>query len=291
MEVAEDEVLDGLTMDEESTEGAEQEQEPAPLESGGEEPEAKQEEPEPEAEAKPEDPFKGIEFSETQERYIQEKVAAPLVGRRKEVEEDNRYLRGLLKQHGIEETGPKPPEVPKKPDPFDPDYDKKIEERDAIIAQRATWQQQQEVFSQQQQQRIQAELEQRNAKYYQAAAESGIQQASLLAAGDKVLSAATTLTEQQAQNYAQTIDYIMRHESGPKITMYLSETPAALQTLASMNPMAAVETIATKIAPFLDGKTQQRQDPPEPAEQLKGGGAAKLSEEDQMIADMGLEVD
>ena len=216
-----------------------------------------------------------------QQEYIKERITDPLIGKRKEIEEDNRYLRGLLKQHGIEETN-KPPEVPNKPDPFDPDFDAKMEERDRIIAQRATWDQQQNSFNYQQQAQIQADLNQRNEKYYQNAAEAGLKQDALLNAGDKVLAAEVN---------PQTIDYIMRHQEGPKITMYLSQNPTALQTLSQMGPMQAVEVIATKIAPFVAGQQTQRDDPPEPTEQLKGGGAAKLSETEQEIADLGLEIE
>lgn len=228
------------------------------------------------------DPFKGVKFDDVQQRFINERITSPLVGKRKQIEEENRYLKGVLKQHGIEDTGPKLPDVPPLPDPFDADYEQKIQERDEIIAQRGSWNAQQQAFNQQQQNQIAYELSQRNEKYYQNAAQAGIEKNTVLSAGDKIL---------QAEVNPATIDYIMRHPDGPKITMYLSENPVALQTLSAMPPMMAVETIISKIAPFIQGKSQSREDPPPPTEQLKGGGASKLSEEDQMIEDYGLEVE
>lgn len=283
LELNEEDMLEGVEVEEPNEEEAQEEQQEV-AEVEAEEPEQEQEQGESQEEPtedKPVDPFKGIKFDDVQQEYIKERITDPLIGKRKEIEEDNRYLRGLLKQHGIEETN-KPPEVPNKPDPFDPDFDAKMEERDRIIAQRATWDQQQNSFNYQQQAQIQADLNQRNEKYYQNAAEAGLKQDALLNAGDKVLAAEVN---------PQTIDYIMRHQEGPKITMYLSQNPTALQTLSQMGPMQAVEVIATKIAPFVAGQQTQRDDPPEPTEQLKGGGAAKLSETEQEIADLGLEIE
>lgn len=283
LELNEEDMLEGVEVEE----PAEQEEQQEVTEVEAEEQPQEQGESQEEAgESAPEDPFKGVKLDDIQQKFVNEKIVSPLVGKRKEIEEDNRYLRGLLKQHGIEEVN-KPPEVPNKPDPFDPDFDAKMEERDRIIAQRATWDQQQNSFNYQQQAQIQADLNQRNEKYYANAAEKGIDKGALLAAGDKVL---------EARVAPETVDYIMRHPDGPKITTYLGANPVALQTLSQMPPLQAAETIFSKIVPFLNSQTaaqkqQAAADPGEPTEQLRGGGAAKLNEEDQAIEDMGLEIE
>lgn len=162
------------------------------------------------------------------------------------------------------------PEVPPAPDPFDEDYEKKIQQRDDAIRKAAEWDARQSAQLQwQQQQEQQAAQERANqlrqtlTTYTQRATELGIKSEELQQAGNIV---ATMGVHDDVANF------ILADEKGPLITTYLAKHPGELEAMYGMTPVQAAVHIATKVKTKAESSHGITQAPP-PPESLEGGGS------------------
>lgn len=171
----------------------------------------------------------------------------------------------------IEAKTPKPtrPGIPELPDTFDENYDVKMQARDKLIADVASFDarlqqvEEQEQATQQRTQREGAEKLQTAIKAYgDRATGLGISQSDLEAAATKVAAAGV--------DDALTM-HIVDDEQGPLITMYLGDNPRVLDQVATMDPTAVGRFIERNVIPNLSGKPISQA--PSPPQKVNGGGS------------------
>lgn len=162
--------------------------------------------------------------------------------------------------------------IPRMPDPFDDDYEAKVQQRDQAIAEKIRFEHEQSLRQQQQQAaQQQAEMQKQQAlqesltKYTQRATELGISNDELQTAGQTVA------------NYGISDDLtmaILADKDGPLITKHLAANPMAAIELSQMNPFLAgakLVEIKQKAAALKPRKTEA----PKPATNLSGHGTDK----------------
>ena len=167
-------------------------------------------------------------------------------------------------------------DVPPYPDPYDQDFQTKVQQRDAVLAHnaRVDWemqqrQQQDQQLQQAKAQREQAALQESVATYTQQAAKLGITTDRLAQAGASVA---------QFGIHNDLVTHILGDDHGPAITVYLADHPLELEQIASMSPLQAAAYIEREVKP----KTRKKVDPPPaPVPTLKGSG---VPEKDRGVA-------
>lgn len=239
----------------------------------------------------PEDlPDEAVEVVETPE--VAEVPAAP----EKEPEEDSQALireqafkaRQAKREadearHQLEELQrrvaqyeqPVRPNIPPPVDPYDENAAQKQIERDALIAQAARWDANQEILRQQQEHAQRTE----QAKAEQARMEkvnTYTKQASTLGITEQELAAAGKAVAQFIPNNSQgaaLVEFILEDDRGPEITAYLAKNPIELAKIVDMSPLKAAAYIEGTIKP-----ASKRPPPnlaPEPVENLRGSAIAE----------------
>ena len=229
---------------------------------------ADQPETQEEPEETPEERKQRIEFSEEQQKYINEHIVARQVAKRKEIERELEELRQRAQQTRPDDDGR--PHIPDPPNIWDDDYEEKIKARDEAIREAAAWetsQREREAWEQQQAQlRAQQEqqaLVEKVGTYTSRAKDYGIDEKDLQVAGNAV---------SQYGIPEQLIEYILEDDAGPAITVHLSRNLQELAELNQMNPIRAAAYIAEKVKPRAMKNAKRRSAPPEPTENPKGGG-------------------
>lgn len=162
------------------------------------------------------------------------------------------------------------PEIPPLPDPFDDDYQQKVQARDEALRkaaqydaakQYADYQRQQQAAQQQQEQ--QRRIAEKAQSYTERAGKLGIKPEELQSAGQMV--------GQYLQNQ-NVVEAILTDDHGPMITRYLANSPNDLAQLAQANDFQAGTLLASIKAKAAE-MNKTKQPPPDPVEPLKGGGA------------------
>lgn len=161
------------------------------------------------------------------------------------------------------------PTVPPIPDPFDDDYESKVQARDKAIREVAAWEtrQQAEQYRQQQEQirAVQERTQQLQTvlkTYTERANELGVKPEELQVAGNTVATMGI---------HDDVATYILEDDKGPLITTYLARNPAELQRMQGMSPMMAAVHVATQVRQKAESAFGKTQAPP-PPESLDGGG-------------------
>lgn len=194
-------------------------------------------------------------------------------GEKKQLERDLKLEREKLaafEQAEREKQAAQVGNIPPKPDPFDDDYDLKLQAHIDAHAEKKLFEERNSFHLQQQQltqqQAAQAKQEQINKSmqdYTSKAVELGIKQEELQAAGNAV--AGYGLSD-------DLVMHILADSDGPLITKHLAANPQEGYQLASMSPY--------QVGSFLDGikakasaLKPKKTNAPAPAERLTGNGA------------------
>lgn len=166
--------------------------------------------------------------------------------------------------------------VPPMPDPYDQDFQTKLQQRDAILAHnaRVDWemqqrQQQDQIAQQQKAQREQAAMQERAAQYAQQATKLGITPGRLAQAGAAVA---------QFGIHDDLVRHILDDDAGPAITVYLADHPLELEQVVGMSPLQAAAYIEREVKAKMRKKAEP---PPAPVPTLKGSG---IPEKDRGVA-------
>lgn len=162
------------------------------------------------------------------------------------------------------------PFVPPRPDPYDADYEAKMEARDRALEQAVAYDAQQAAAKAQreaaQRQRLEAEQEEivKSAEGYKdRALKMGINPAEMQQAGQALaqFGVPDDLTK-----------FILKDEQGPLMTMYLARNPDHLERMQSMTPIQMGAYIASELKPLL-ATVRTKTQAPKPADVLDGGGS------------------
>jgi hypothetical protein len=206
--------------------------------------------------------------AEEQPEWLQKVIARQTYHRREAERQAEAYKAELEKVKG-QLPQDAAPEIPPIPDPFDPNHDELIKERDKAVRERSTWETKQALMAEarrreglRQQEEAQAALLRRGNTYKERAGKLGVDPSELATAGPYIASFIAP----------EVGDFILESEQGPLITMHLAKNPAELEKVSSMHPMMAAAYIATAIAPNIQNKPKTTS-APKPPETLGGGGA------------------
>lgn len=217
----------------------------------------------------PEEPH--VTFTEEQQKFINEKIVGRKVAQMREAERRAEELQQRLEemQSQIPQQPSGAPEIPPMPDVWDSDYERKVEERDQAILAKAQWERDQEYSQYQQQmeqqraaQEFQQKLTSKVMSYTEKAKSFGISEKDLQVAGNAVA---------QFDIPNELTDYILEHEQGPAVTMYLAKNLHEISNLQNLNPVRAAVYIEKNIAPKVS-RSVRRNSPPDPTESPRGSG-------------------
>lgn len=218
----------------------------------------------------PKDERPRVEFTEEQQKFINENIVARQVAKRKEAERQlEEYQQRIQEFEQRQQPESGEPQVPEPPNIWDDNYEEKIKQRDDAIIRHAEWRaeqkarqeyEQRQAYDQQQQEQQQL-LSKVQTYTERAEKEYGIDPNDLQVAGNAV--AQFGIPEQLTQ-------YLLDDDAGPAVTMHLSRNLAELEQLNRMDPIRAAVYIATEIKPKATRNAKRRQPPPEPTETPKG---------------------
>lgn len=251
--------------------------EPESISEAQEEAPAAEKASEPEGDAAPPGAQPRVEFTPEQQEFMEERIIGPQVARRKAAEERAQALEAeiakLREQAPKTETARDPqsgePVIPDYPDPFDRDYEQKLQSRDQALREHAAWQARQEVLQAQQQEQMaqrQQQLMQETETYFKRGQEFGLSRDDLIRAGQFVVEAGG-IPESVAE-------YVVKKEAGPAIMDHLRRNPGDLQELQRMSPTDALAHIVENIKPKATKSLKRRTAPPPPIETERGSAGA-----------------
>lgn len=248
------------------------------LEDEPQEPTPKEEEPAEDPKPKEtEDRWKDFDpgFSDEQQEFINEKVVGKSFARMKEAQRErdqaNEKLQEAQQKLSQYETPQRPEVTPMPDDPFDDDYQAKME---AHYQSKAA----QEQFDRDQQNAQQAAM-QAHQEAQQREAEANVETAkTFFDRGDKVghsqdqLEAAAG-TLYQAGVHGEKGRFVLSHEQGPNIAMYLHKNIMEADRIGQMTDMQAAEYISTVVLPKAVGAAQEMApEPSAPVVESPNGG-------------------
>lgn len=173
-----------------------------------------------------------------------------------------------LEQKLAEMQAPQRPEVPPMPDPYDDDFEQKIQDRDKILQEAAAYDAQQrlrqeyeESLARQQQEQELTQLAEQVQTYSDRAEKLGIKPDELQRAGAAV--ARFGIDEGISK-------FILGEEQGPAMTVYLAEHPMELDKMQQMDPYRAAIYIENEIKPRVANARSGAKTPPPPVDTPKG---------------------
>ena len=184
---------------------------------------------------------------------------------KRELEEAKRQLQQYQQQGNYNNE----PSVPAKPDPFDDDYDAKMQQYEQAIEQRGRWRYEQEFTQRQQQQaQQQAQYEQQRKmqesaqRFMESAKSYGITQEELVSAGQTV------------ESYGLNTDLQMHFLSDPDgalMVKHLAANPSDVVTLSQMSPYQAGVYIEQNLRPKAKQLKPKNTNAPPPNKRVSGG--------------------
>lgn len=171
----------------------------------------------------------------------------------REAQEEAERLRKQLEQSS-QSTYQAPPEVPEMPDPFDDDYESKMQQREKALIARSQWEAQQQQVQAEQQRRQQAlaieqqrKMQEAAVAYAERAKKSGIKPEQL----QKSAQVVAQYFNDMNPVHVNVTRRIIQDENGPFITQYLAAKPLEAMELAEMDETDAMLHIERKIKPKL----------------------------------------
>jgi hypothetical protein len=213
-----------------------------------------------------------ITFSPEQQQHVDE-IVGKKVFKLREAERQTEKLAKQLEELKAAAPTETRPAIPDLPDPYDEDYEVRIQARDEALRKAATFDAEQRL-SQSQQEAKQRELQEAEQQRFQETAQRyatraktlGIAEAELQAAGQRVMQFGVS---------DEVAGFILEEEAGPLITQYLSNNPLELDKLARMSPMNAGVYIATTVKSNATALKKKVTSAPDPVEPIRGNGAAE----------------
>ena len=157
------------------------------------------------------------------------------------------------------------------PDPFDDDYQAKVQQRDEAIQRVAAFDAQQAAIAQQRQAQQQQYHQQVTTAVQQAQQEYTGRAQKLNISPEEVQANAALVGNSGLGLEAQLSILIDDH--GPLITKHLANNPDDLEQLSRMGPYQAGMKLAEIKAKSIASINKPRKTPPDPVETLRGGGA------------------
>lgn len=220
------------------------------------------------------------EFSPEQQAYINEHIVGRFRTRLTAAEEAaqeaqrqaQEYQQQVQPQTQVPDGGPV---VPDMPEMWQDDYEEKLAERDAKIAERAQWEADQRVQQQMQEQQQISALQERQrqldstvAAYMQRAEKLNITRDELAFANNQINGAGGIADELRL--------FIAADEQGPEVTRYLGQNLGEITQIQNMSPLQAAAHIVGVVKPAIAAAkaaaTQQQTQIPEPVASPKGSG-------------------
>lgn len=211
-----------------------------------------------------------IEFTEKQQKVFNEAIGRKVA----KIHEAESRAERLARE--LEETRsriPKElaPEVPDIPDPYDPDFKTKINEREKQIAKRTEWDINERARSERDleqhynNQRAEAAERTRIVQVYtDRAVKLGVKPQDLQQAGPVVGN----------QLHPILVQHILEEPLGPQMTVYLANNQLIIDQLASMSPTQAVIYLDSQVKPKA-AAARKLDLAPEPVDHLTGRGRAE----------------
>jgi hypothetical protein len=212
---------------------------------------------------------KKVEFSPEQQKVVNE-IAAKKAFEAREAKRKAEDLEKRLAELEASKPVEPVPDVPQAPDPYDDDYEAKLQARDQAMLAKAKYdaqvqyQQQQQQVQMQEQQRLENERLMKSLEGYSARAKK-------LGISDSELQQAGGLVSQYGLSEQATL-HILDDEQGPAITTYLSKNPQAMDAINGMPPMKAAIYIESTIKPEATKAQPKTTNAPEPVEPVQAGG-------------------
>lgn len=214
-----------------------------------------------------------VEFSDEQQAFINEKIVGKRVAKQKEAErqaEEERKKREEAEAELAKLKQPERPVVPDMPNPYDDDFESKLQAREEAIVAQAKYDGQQALAQQQEQQRqyqaqqeAAAEQQRRVVAYSGRAEKLGIEPQELQQAGHTVA---------QMGVADDVVNHILSDEQGPSITVYLAKNPMAIEEMHGMSPMQAAIYIENQVKPKAVGSRPSPTPSPNTVETPQGSG-------------------
>lgn len=226
--------------------------------------------PEPEDEAGEAEPEakKVAPLTPEQQASVNEAIGRKVAKQReaeRKAEEAERKLQEAQNRLAQFETQQRP-NIPPPPDPYDDNFQEKVQHRDALIAHAAQWDAQQQ-FAQQQHQNAQAEAQRKAHEQTVQSVQSYSDKATKLGIkADELKQAGAAVAEYGIPDRIAL--RILKDDRGPEITTYLSKNLMELDELSRMEPEDAAVYIETVIKP--KAKREPKKLAPEPTEALRG---------------------
>lgn len=260
-------------------EAQEETQEEAPQEPQQEESQeaAPEEAPEEAQEETPEQPGK-VEFTDEQQEIFNREIGKK-IAKAKQAEREAEELRQKLAEAELKlNPEPEAPQVPPMPDPYDPDYQAKMAERDAQLAAKAEYDAQQRIKQELEQAR-QQEAFQKQAREAQEKVQSYVERGEKLGHSQEDLVQATKYLMDVGID-AQAQSFMRDDDNGPDMAIYLAKNPQQLSELLDMqkvSPHMAFAKLVTEVKTAASVRTPPKL-PPDPPTHLKGKGAPEKRE-------------
>lgn len=213
-----------------------------------------------------------ITFSDDQQKILN-KMKAEDAFKLREKDREAEKLRKELEETRSKLPQETRPDVPAAPDPYDDDFEVKLQERDELIRKAAEFDASQAVLQQQKEARAQEELQKQQEAFDQKLA-SYSDRAVKLGLDDQRLKAAA----QKIEGFGidpLLVDYLLDDDHGPIITTYLGENLIELDELNRIGRAKSIEKIAVEIKEKAKGAFNvKKPTAPDPVETLSGTGAA-----------------
>lgn len=174
------------------------------------------------------------------------------------------------------ETGQRP-EVQALPDPYDPEYDLKIAQREKQIRKQEQWDQQKRYNEQLSQQQAQ---EARNAhiKRVNDAVQTFQKRTKALGLDEKQVAESEALIAQfVTPQSAELVEHFLTDDDGPLIVQFLASNPFELDKLSSMSVAKAAVYIERKVKPNAQKLKPATTQTPKPATVLEGKGGEDIN--------------
>jgi len=242
--------------------------------------EAEVDEPEAKAEPEADEPEKAesddddderVEFdAKTQARVdkiVQERLARNARTLQEEQQKRQELEQSLQKYQQKQQEVPGRPEIPPVPDPFEDNFEQKVQERDQALAKAAQYdaymsfaQQQHQYEQQKAQEAQQAQLRSTLDTYNAAAKKLGVKPQELDIAGKQVAAIGMD---------AGLAEFILNDTAGPRLTVYLAENLAELEKINAMGPIRGAAYLESIVKPKVSSR---RSSAPPPIESGRGAG-------------------
>lgn len=235
-----------------------------------------EQEDEPEEEGEQGETKHKVEFSDEQQRFINEEIIAKKVARQREAE--RQYEQERIRREEVEAElnrlkAPVRPVVPPVPDYFDSEYEAKLAARDEALKRAAAYDARQEAIREADQRAMAEEQQKAAAVTYGRVREYSSRADQLGIKADDLQRAGNYVAQYELPN--SLVDEILDDDHGPAITVYLARNPEEIDKIRSMRPTKAWAYIEREIKEKAGAATPRPTKVPTPLENPKGAGFAR----------------